>query len=79
MSYEHRYDVPKGDYTIDQAVLFSFPYEDLLIIEQDWEKIMGKVRAGQAHLLTEGDTLYLAACTKGATAKRKKAVGRQDS
>lgn len=68
MSYEHRYDVPKGDYTIDQAVLFSFPYEDLLIIEQDWEKIMGKVRAGQAHLLTEGDTLYLAACTKGATA-----------
>ena len=29
---------------------------------------MGKVRAGQAHLLTEGDTLYLAACTKGATA-----------
>ncbi len=68
MSYEHRYDVPKGDYTIDKAVLFSFPYEDLLIIQQDWEKIMGKVRAGQAHLLTEGDTLYLAACTKGATA-----------
>lgn len=68
MSYEHKYDVPKGDYTIDKAVLFSFPYEDLLIIEQDWEKIMGKVRAGQAHLLTEGDTLYLAACTKGATA-----------
>lgn len=68
MSYEHKYDVPKGDYTIDKAVLFSFPYEDLLIIEQDWEKIMGKVRAGQAHLLTEGDTLYLAACTKGASA-----------
>ena len=68
MSYEHRYDVPKGDYTIDKAILFSFPYEDLLIIEQDWETIMGKVRAGQAHLLTEGDTLYLAACTKGATA-----------
>lgn len=68
MSYEHKYDVPKGDYTIDRAVLFSFPYEDLLIIEQDWEKIMGKVRAGQAHLLTEGDTLYLAACTKGASA-----------
>ena len=68
MSYEHRKDVPKGDYTIDKAVLFSFPEEDLIIIEQDWEKIMRKVRAGQAHLLTEGDTLYLAACTKGATA-----------
>lgn len=68
MSYEHRYDVPKSDYTIDKAVLFSFPLEDLIIIEQDWEKIMSKVRAGQAHLITEGDTLYLAACTKGATA-----------
>lgn len=68
MSYEHLYDVPKGDFTIDRAVLFSFPEEDLVIIEQDWEKIISKVRAGQAHLLTEGDTLYLAACTKGASA-----------
>lgn len=68
MSYEHRYDVPKEAYTIDRAVLFSFPYEDLLIIEQDWQKIIAKIRAGQAHLLSEGDTLYLAACTKGANA-----------
>lgn len=68
MSYEHRYDVPKGDYTISKAILFSFPLEDLIIIEQDWEKIMSKIRAGQAHLITEGDTLYLAACTKGASA-----------
>lgn len=68
MSYEHRYDVPKGDYTIDKAILFSFPMEDLMIIEQDWNKIIQKIRAGEAHLLTEGDTLYLAACTKGASA-----------
>lgn len=68
MSYEHRKDVPKSQFTIDKAVLFSFPIEDLVIIEQDWEKIISKVRSGQAHLLTEGDTLYLAACTKGATA-----------
>lgn len=68
MSYEHKYDVPKGDYTIDKAVLFSYPEEDLVIIEQDWEKIIDKVRAGEAHLITEGDTLYLAACTKGASA-----------
>lgn len=68
MSYEHKHGVPKGDYFIEKAVLFSFPLEDLIIIEQDWEKIMNKVRAGQAHLITEGDTLYLAACTKGATA-----------
>lgn len=68
MSYEHRDGVPKGDLTIDAAVLFSFPEEDLAIIERDWETIMGKVRTGQAHLLSEGDTYYLAACTKGANA-----------
>ncbi len=67
MSYEHKKDVPKENFTVDKAVLFSFPMEDLVIIEQDWEKIVYKIRAGQAHLLTEGDTLYLAACTKGAS------------
>lgn len=69
MSYEHRADMEKGDFTIDAAVLFSIPEEDLPIIERDWETIMGKVRAGQAHLLSEGDTYYLAACTKGANAE----------
>lgn len=68
MSYEHKKDVPKGDFTIDKAILFSFPMEDLVIIEQDWKKIISKVKEGQAHLITEGDTLYLAACTKGANA-----------
>lgn len=68
MSYEHRKDIPKSQFTIDKAILFSFPMEDLIIIEQDWEKIISKIRSGQAHLLTEGDTLYLAACTKGANA-----------
>lgn len=67
MSYEHKPDESKGDFTIDKAVLFSYPTEDLIIIEQDWQKIIAKIRAGQAHLITEGDTLYLAACTKGAT------------
>lgn len=69
MSYEHREGVSKGDFTIDEAALFSFPEEDLAIIEQDWNTIMTKVRNGQAHLLSEGDTYYLAACTKGATAE----------
>ncbi len=59
---------PKGDFRIDEAVLFSFPEEDLAIIEHDWETIMEKVREGRAHELSEGDTLYLAACTKGANA-----------
>lgn len=59
-------ELPKGDFTIDEAVLFSFPEEDLLIIERDWEIIMDKVRRGLAHTISEADTFYLAACTKGA-------------
>ncbi len=68
MSYEHIADKPKGDFKIDEAVLFSFPEEDLAIIEHDWQTIMEKVRAGKAHEISEGDTMYLAACTKGANA-----------
>ena len=45
MSYEHLKDKPKGDFCIDAAVLFSFPEEDLVIIEHDWETIINKVRA----------------------------------
>ena len=67
MSYEHLADKPKGDFRIDETILFSFPEEDLIIIEHDWETIINKVRAGKAHEISEGDTLYLAACTKGAT------------
>lgn len=68
MSYEHLVGRPKGDLRIDEAVLFSFPEEDLAIIRHDWQTIMEKVRAGRAHELSEGDTLYLAACTKGVNA-----------
>lgn len=68
MSYEHIRGIPKGDFKIDKAILFSFPEEDLIIIENDWKTIMDKVRNGMAHLISEGDTLYLAACTKGANA-----------
>ena len=67
MSYEHLYDKPKGEYRIDTAILFEFTEEDLKIIEHDWETIMQKVRSGRAHEISEGDTLYLAACTKGAS------------
>ncbi len=69
MPYEHKKDIPKGDITIDAAVLFKFPKEDLSIIKHDWETIMKKIRKGQAHTISESDTLYLAACTKGVNAK----------
>ncbi len=41
---------------------------DILQIRKDWEAIAAKIKAGKAHELSEGDTFYLGACTKGSTA-----------
>lgn len=41
--------------------------EDGKQIREDWEFIVGKVRNGLAHEISEGDTFYLGACTKGTT------------
>lgn len=43
--------------------------EDILQIRKDWEYIVGKIKRGEAHLLSEGDTYYLGAVTKAATSK----------
>jgi len=40
--------------------------EDILQIRKDWEYIVAKIKRGEAHLLSEGDTYYLGACTKAA-------------
>jgi DNA mismatch repair protein MutH len=66
--YKHIIGVFKGDFKIYDTLLYEFPEEDLLIIRNDWEKIVSKIREGKAHELSEGDTLYLGACTKGSTA-----------
>ncbi len=47
---------------------WSFPSTDLEIIKKDWETINKKILDGKAHELSEGDTFYLGACTKGANA-----------
>lgn len=47
---------------------WSFPSTDLEIIKKDWETITKKIANGKAHELSEGDTYYLGACTKGANA-----------
>ncbi|KGX87013.1 Sau3AI family type II restriction endonuclease [Pontibacillus litoralis] len=54
------------DYKITHAQLFEFPKKDLNIIKRDWEIIKEKVNNGLAHELSERDTNYLGACTKGA-------------
>lgn len=45
-------------------LLSDISEEDVLQIRKDWEYIVEKIRRGEAHLLSEGDTYYLGACTK---------------
>lgn len=47
------------------SVLWKLPEKDLLVIKRDYETIIEKIKKGQAHLLSEGDTMYLGACRKG--------------
>ena len=42
--------------------------EDLRQIEEDWNFIINKIREGKAHEISEADTMYLGACSKGANA-----------
>ena len=58
----------KLDNKIDYSYLLKIPDEDLKIIIEDYKKIVDKVISGKAHEISEGDTIYLGACTKGATA-----------
>jgi hypothetical protein len=46
----------------------EFPKHRFEIIKKDWELIKQKIADGKAHELSEGDTFYLGACTKGANA-----------
>ena len=56
-------------YKIHFVNLFTPPQKDLLIIKQDYDLIINKIRSGLAHELSEADTYYLGACTKGASSK----------
>lgn len=62
-------ELDRGDYRILKFILYTYPEDDLEIIKKDWEIIVGKIRAGKAEELSEGDTMYLGACTKGANKK----------
>lgn len=60
------------DYKINYSKLFSPPKEDLEIIKNDYETIINKIKAGKAHELSEGDTLYLGAATKSSTSSDRR-------
>lgn len=60
----------KKKFTVDEVVLFQLPYKDLQIVINDWAIISNKIRDGKAHELSERDTKYLAASTKGNTTEK---------
>ena len=64
--------IDRLDYVIKFVNFFSPPKEDLKIIMEDYRQINEKIKQGKADELSEGDTLYLGACTKGATAEKSK-------
>ena len=63
--YLHKAGIPVQQLLFIYSVLWKIPEKDLLIMKQDYEKIIGKIREGKAHELSEGDTTYLGACRKG--------------
>lgn len=60
------------NYKIGYAKLFTPPKQDIKIIKHDFDLIVEKIRAGKAHELSEGDTLYLGAAPKAATSRDRK-------
>ena len=66
--YLYSKNVEVLDFPIKLIGIWEFPEDDLKVIEHDWNLIRNKVADGQAHTLSEGDTFYLGACTKGANA-----------
>ncbi|EIT87264.1 LLAKR2I restriction enzyme [Fictibacillus macauensis ZFHKF-1] len=65
MFYEWLPNIDRKDYRIYRSILFTYPESDLEIIKQDWKTIISKIKNGLAHEISEGDTNYLGACTKG--------------
>ena len=61
-------------YPIKYVGIFTPNPADLIIIREDYEKIMDKIASGRAHEISESDTMYLGACTKGSTAERSVVV-----
>lgn len=66
--YLHQSGFDILDYLIKLVDEWSFSSTDLEIIKKDWQTINEKIANGKAHELSEGDTFYLGACTKGANA-----------
>ena len=65
MFYLYEYERSDSNYMILESVLHRFIPKDLEIIKSDWKIIHDKILKGEAHNISEADTMYLGACTKG--------------
>lgn len=63
--YCHVYGVDNVDYDFIYRVLWMIPEKDWIILRNDYNILRDKVMRGEAHLISEGDTMYLGACRKG--------------
>lgn len=64
--YEYIDGIEEKDMVIKAGFIHHMSDVDKKLIEQDYEKIVEKIREGKAHELSESDTMYLGACTAGA-------------
>lgn len=63
--YEHLKNVDKREFIIHKELMLELSREDQIQIKEDWKIIAEKIKRGHAHEISESDTLYLGACTKG--------------
>lgn len=66
VAYLFEKDKNPVDYQVLLAKLWELSHDDIVQLRSDWELIQEKVRLGQAHTISSGDTMYLEACTKAA-------------
>ena len=72
MFYMYEKNVPKDELIFKIINEWTPSDIDMEVIQKDWENIQSKVKQGLAHEISEGDTMYLGACTKGSTAQKSK-------
>lgn len=65
MLYLHESNTPLSNFKIYKAFINEFSETDLAVMKRDWETIVIKIKNGEAHHISESDTMYLSACTKG--------------
>ena len=66
MFYLYDNNVEVDEQVFELVGLWEPTENDMLIIKNDWLLIKEKVKQGLAHEISEGDTMLLGACTKGA-------------